>query len=329
MRVTFFQRLPQGANFSVERLFMDVRHALPEGIDAKVAVSRFESRGFFRRIYNIIEAVFRQGDVNHITGDVHFLTFLLRKRRTLLTILDLDQVDRRKGLRWALLLFLWYWLPIKRAAIVSVISQATKDDLLRHIKVDSRKIRVIHCAVSEVFRPTYQRFNVAKPNILQIGNKPNKNLERLVEALKNIQCHLRIVGKLSDAQIANLRQSRVEFSVVYNISDDELIEEYRRCDILAFASTFEGFGLPIVEAQAMGRPVVTSTVGPMPEVAGDAACLVDPFDVMSIRQGILKVINDFGYRERLIQQGFKNIERFRPKKIAQQYVTIYRELLSC
>jgi glycosyltransferase involved in cell wall biosynthesis len=328
MRVTFFQRLPQRANFSIERLFADVRRVFPESIDAKVVVSRFPSRGLWGRVYNVIEAAFRQGDVNHITGDVHFLTFFLRKRKTLLTIHDLVSVHRLQGLRRSMLLFFWYWLPIRRSAMVTVISLSTKEDLFRHIKVDPRKVRVVYDCVSEDYHPTPKEFITTKPVILQIGTGENKNVERVAQALGDIPCHLRILGILNTKQEAVLRKYGVEHSSALDISDEHVIDEYRRCDMLVFASTFEGFGLPIVEAQAVGRPVVTSNILSMPEVAGEAACLVNPFDVASIRRGVLKVINDSLYRDELVKRGFVNVGRFRAEKIAQEYISIYREMLA-
>ena len=328
MKVTLYQRRPQGANFSIERLFADVRHSFPNDINVTVAVSRFASRGFFRRIYNMIEAAFRQGDINHITGDVHFLAFLLHKKRTLLTIHDLVLVHRLKGWRRALLLFFWYWLPIKRAAIVTTISESTRKDLLQYIKVDPQKVRVVYDCVSNDFRPDLKGFNVVKPIILQIGTGPNKNLERVAEALRGIPCFLRIIGKLNDRQVTILEQSGVEHSVIFNISDAALVEEYRHCDLVVFASTFEGFGLPIIEAQAIGRPVITSALWSMPEVAGDAACLVDPFDVHEIKRGILKIISDEGYRNSLIASGYVNVQRFKPSTIANQYAQLYNEIIS-
>jgi len=326
IRLTFFQRRPQHASFSIERLFADVRRSLSEDIDAKVAVSRFPSRGLWRRVYNAIEAVFRQGDVNHITGDVHFLALLLRKRRTLLTICDLVSVHRLRGLRRAVFFFFWYWLPVRRVALISVISESTKEDLLQHVNVEPGKVRVIYCPVSDDFKPAPKKFNAAKPVILQFNTGKHKNLERVAEAVKGVPCSLRIVGRLDDEQTAALQRSGVEYSVVSNISNDDVVEEYRGCDVLVLASTFEGFGLPIVEAQATGRPVVTSNILSMPEVAGDAACLVDPFDTSSIRQGVLKVIGDSSYREELIQRGLENVKRFRAEKIAAQYAELYREL---
>ena len=326
IRVTFYHRRPRGANYSVERLFADVRRALPDNIEAKVAVSRFASKGLFRRIYNIIEAAFRQGDVNHITGDVHFLALLLRKKRTLLTVLDLVSVHRLQGWRRALLLFLWYWLPVRRVAVVSVISEFTQKDLLRQINVDPRRVRVVHCPVSAEFQPAAREFNAANPVILQVGTGSNKNVDRVAQALQGVPCYLRIIGNLSEDQLTVLRQCGVEYSAVSNISDAQLVDEYRRCDMLVFASTYEGFGLPIVEAQATGRPVVTSNTCSMPEVAGDAACLVDPFDAASIHKGILKVVNDPTYREDMVRRGFENVDRFRADRIAAQYLEIYKEL---
>ena len=101
---------------------------------------------------------------------------------------------------------------------------------------------------------------------------------------------------------------------------------YEEADIVTLMSTLEGFGMPIVEAQAVGRVVVTSNVSSMPEVAGDGACLVDPLDVSAIRAGIRKVIDDDGYREDLVRRGFENVKRFDPERIAQQYLDLYRRI---
>jgi glycosyltransferase involved in cell wall biosynthesis len=328
MRVTYYHRQPMATNFSVERLFEDVRKSLPANVHPTVATARFVSQGLLRRSYNIVEAPFHRGDVNHITGDVHYLAYLLNKERTLLTILDCVTLNRmQQGWRKQIFFFLWYWLPEKRCQLISVISESTRQELLQYFPQAAHKIRVVHCPVSEAFVASPTSFDSACPTILQVGTGANKNLLRVVEALKGIQCHLRIIGRLSHEQTQALVDNGIDYTAVSNISDTQLIEEYRQADIVVFASTYEGFGLPILEAQATGRPVITSNVYSMPEVAGDAACLVDPYQIEQIRSAIEQVINDVAYREGLVIKGFTNIERFRPEIIAQKYVALYQEIL--
>ena len=109
-----------------------------------------------------------------------------------------------------------------------------------------------------------------------MGTAPNKNIERLATALSGIDCHLDCVGKLLDSQRAALIRARVPFTEHVGLSDHEVLSRYAECHVVSFASTMEGFGMPILEANAVGRPVVTSNRSSMPEVAGNAACLVDP-----------------------------------------------------
>ena len=85
--------------------------------------------------------------------------------------------------------------------------------------------------------------------------------------------------------------------------------------------------MPILEAQTVGRPVVTSGVSSMPEVAGDAACLVDPTDVAAIRAGVQRVIDDTTFRATLVERGFENVKRFGSEAVARQYADLYAEVL--
>ena len=137
---------------------------------------------------------------------------------------------------------------------------------------------------------------------------------------------MRIIGRLEDEHRASLVTHGVAFTSASGLSDAAMRDEYAKCDMLVFASTAEGFGMPILEAQAVGRPVVTSQVSSMPEVAGDAAELVDPFDIASIRAGVRRVIEDARHREALVARGFENVRRFSPQAIAAQYAALYREV---
>jgi len=305
---------------------MDIRQSMPIEIESEVYTSRYSSRGFFKRLYNAIAAFFYQGDVNHITGDVHYLTFFLKKSKTILTIHDCATLERLSGIRWIIFFYIWFWIPEKRVSIITVISESTKKELLRFLKCDPNKIKVVSDCVSEDFKPAPRKFSNEKPTILQIGTGKNKNIQNIAKSLINIPCHLRIVGKLDLDQIQALDTNLIEFSNVSGITDDQILTEFKDCDMLVFTSTYEGFGLPILEANATGRPVVTSNIYSMPEVAGEAACLVDPFSPKSIRNGILRIINNEDYRQELVAAGYENVKRFRPEAIALEYVKLYKML---
>lgn len=326
IRLTHYMRRKISGAYSLERQFEDVRTHIAHDFQVSVCTNRFFSRGLFARSFDIVRARYYQGDVNHVTGDVHYLTYLLDRRRTVLTILDCVSLERLHGIKRGLLWLFWYWLPAKRCTAITVISEATRVQVLMHLRCDPDKVRVIYCNVSDEFKPAPRPFNTNRPRLLHIGTTPNKNVERLAAALTGLDCELAVIGALSATQINALKLHRVTYINFVNLSREDLLEQYRCCDMVVFVSTYEGFGLPIVEANAVGRPVVTSNIWSMPEVAGEAACLVDPFDVASIRDGISRVIEDATYREFLVKRGFENVKRFQIENIAAQYETLYRSI---
>jgi glycosyltransferase involved in cell wall biosynthesis len=191
---------------------------------------------------------------------------------------------------------------------------------------DPGKIVVIPVAISERYRRREKPFNKMQPRILQVGTAPNKNIMRLAEALRGMNCTLEVVGRLSDKQRAALSRNGIAYTNFWGLSDEEMVKRYEDSDIVALVSTYEGFGMPILEGQATGRPVITSQVLSMPEVAGSAACLVDPYDVASIREGVLRIVEEDEYREALVHKGLENVKRFDAHRIAMQYLDLYRRL---
>jgi len=235
-------------------------------------------------------------------------------------------MDGKHGLQKVLLDWIWFRLPAKSAQMITTISESSKKDILKYVDVPDEKIRVIPVAVSSHFKWSPKDFNTSCPCILQVGTKENKNIGRLIAALSGLSCKLHIIGPLTDSLRAQLDASMISYESWSNLSLDEVVRKYQQCDLLTFCSTYEGFGMPIVEANVVGRPVVTSNISSMPEVAGHAACLVDPFNSASIRAGIKKVIEQPDYRNRLIENGQANATRFDPNIIANQYLELYEEL---
>jgi len=327
MKLVFFQRKPRpNKNFSLEILFDQIRENLPKDIAWKIEIAKYYSNGFFKRVYIALAAIFKQEEINHVTGDIGFVAIFLKKRKTVLTILDTGILDQSSPIARKIIQFFWIQLPVKRAAYVTTISNASKKELLKYVTVDEKKVRVIYVPVSKGMEFSPKTFNTVTPIILQIGTKENKNLIRLAQALKGIHCKLEIVGVLSQEQVLALAENKIDYNNVVNISNEELKVKYQQADLLAFVSTYEGFGMPIVEAQLIGRPVITSNLLSMPEVAGDGALLVNPYNIDEIRKGILKIIEDANYRQTLVKNGLENAQRFDVKIIANQYANLYKEV---
>ncbi|HUY86038.1 MAG TPA: glycosyltransferase, partial [Acidimicrobiales bacterium] len=188
------------------------------------------------------------------------------------------------------------------------------------------RIDIIEDCYGALFKPVPRSMNIACPVILQVGTKPYKNVPRLVEALRGIKCQLVLIGQLDIA----LRQQLIECGVDYvnrvDLTRDDIYRQYVNCDIVSFISLGEGFGVPIIEAQASGRPLITADVSPMRDVAGEGACLVEPLDVAQIRKGILRIISDSDYRDQLVERGLRNVARYSPAIISGQYLDLYRRL---
>lgn len=319
-----FLRKPHGNLHSVERTFADVRSGLlSAGQPVTVRVNRFISKGVFPRLYDAVAARLAAREVNHVTGDVHYLCWFLPKKRTILTVLDCVGLHRLRGWRQFVFKLLWYRIPARRSRYITVISNFTREDLISQIGIPEDKIHTIYLSVSDEFVPHPRNFNTNRPRILIFATSPTKNIERIVAALKGVPCELVVIGFMNSSQRNAVANSGLSVENRESLNREEMLQIYRTVDLVVLASTFEGFGLPIVESQAIGRPVVTSNTCSMPEVAGGGACLVDPNVTESIREGILRVIRDAAYREDLVARGLQNVQRFRREEITRQYLELY------
>jgi glycosyltransferase involved in cell wall biosynthesis len=313
---------------SIERLFAAVRQGLGGRVVCRTHICPFPSRGVAGRVGNLV-AAWRacRGRICHLTGDVHYLALAMPRGRFVLTIHDCAVLHRLRGWRRELVRLLWFAWPARRAGVVTTISATTRDDLVRWLGPGlAGKVRVVPNCVGDEFAPVPKPWPEGPPVILQVGTGWNKNLERVAEALRGLCCRLWIVGPPGDAQRAALEGAGVEHRWLGRLSDEDLLEAYRQCDALVFVSLFEGFGLPVLEAQATGRPVVTSDRSAMPEVAGGSALLVDPEDVAAIRAAVVRLLGEPALREELVARGWENVERFRAAAVAARYEAIYREL---
>ena len=325
----FFRRANPTGNVSIESSFQSMLAHFPQENNLKIDTftSSFYSVGLLARLKAIWEVCQHRADVNHITGDTNFLALGLPSKTTILTIHDCGLLDGKGRLaRWILQTF-WLKLPARHARFVTVVSEATKRDVLRYTRCSAEKIVVIPTVIKPNFRYKPKEFNKIKPVFLHIGNSPNKNLERHAAALQGLNCQLHIVGKISDQQIRLLNDLKIDHVISINLSHNEMRKAYENADVLLFCSLIEGFGMPILEAQSVGRVVITSTVSAMPEVAGNSALLVDPLSIKDIRAAIDRVLADDNYRNTLIEKGLQNIKRFNPATVAQQYAALYEKIL--
>lgn len=326
-RLIFVERRSSDS-VSIQRVFRQVAKDLPaDEFDIGFQQVPY-GNGIGAIIKNLLFFRPEPADLYHVTGDIHYITLRLPRNKTVLTIHDLVFLRRRTGIRGWFIRQLFLKLPLRRVARVTTVSHVTNVEIVRESSVSLASITVIENPLLDGFTAENERvFNSDCPILLQIGTAPNKNLATVAEALKDVRCRLRIIGRLDITQEKLLKQNDISYKSISELDEIAIVEEYRNADIVLFCSTYEGFGLPIIEAQAMRRPVVTSDLAPMNWVAGEGAVLVDPNDPASIREGVESIIRDPDLRRGVIDAGTENIRRFDAKAIAAKYSALYRELL--
>jgi glycosyltransferase involved in cell wall biosynthesis len=229
---------------------------------------------------------------------------------------------------------------------VIAVSEYSKQDVLKSFHVDEARISAIHEAVSPVFLRTPSSEDEArlrplslKPGyILSVGAADRrKNLAGLLDAYRLLGRSgttppLAIVGGASGdafdlAAEVRMRDLGSQVRLLGRVPDDLLATLYSHAALLAFPSLYEGFGLPVVEAMAAGTPVVTSQVSSLPEIAGDAALLVDPLSPNALKDAMRRILEDKNLRADLIRKGRVRVKQFSPETHGDRLADLYRRVL--
>ncbi|MGI8787283.1 MAG: glycosyltransferase family 4 protein [Pyrinomonadaceae bacterium] len=329
IKIHFIER-KKSNSVSIEKVFRQIAKSLsPKKFETSFQQLAY-SNDVLGTLKNLLFYRRGQADIYHVTGHIHYIALVLPKRKTVLTIHDAGILHIRRGLRRYILKKILFDLPIKKLKYITAVSEATKKEIVLWTNCEESKIRVIENPLQDCFsaveKDEKKEFNAECPTLLQIGTTYNKNIPNLIKALNGINCRLVIVGELSVEILELLKINRINYENKLGLNDSEIRNEYLKTDIVTFCSTFEGFGLPVIEAQAMKTPVVTSNISPLKEVAGGAAALAEPSDFQSIGNEIRRLIMDKKHRETLVKRGLENVERFQSKKIAEDYENLYREI---
>ena len=327
MKVGYLFRKSKPLFYSIEKVFESIIPSLED----KVELARFyiynPNEGLLALLRQIRLLRSRKDlDIFHITGEIYFIAPFLPANKLVLTFHDCNYIRNRKGVKGNLIYFFWFWLPVRRAKHIIAISEQTRQDIIRYSRCSPDKITVVPNPVNSIFSYTPREIRGDKPVLLQVGTRWNKNVDRVLSAIKGLPCKLVIIGPLSKEQSEYVKAQQLDVENLVDLNEAELLEQYKRSDILVFASLSEGFGLPIIEAQAIGRPVITSNISPMKEVAGDGAILVDPENEDAIRGAIQQVMADPALRSDLVRKGQANVVQYQPPQIAQRYLDVYRKI---
>jgi glycosyltransferase involved in cell wall biosynthesis len=225
------------------------------------------------------------------------------------------------------------------------ISDFTASRMTALLKIKKERIRIIKDGVEESFKKinddkslarVINKFNITCPFYFYSGSlSPRKNMLRVVRAFAMIKD--RIPHKIYFTASDSWRDDAIHAVIVENglqdriirlgyLDEEELVAVYNLADCYLYPSIYEGFGLPILEAQACGCPVITSNVSSCPEVAGDAAVQVDPYDIGGISEAMLRVVTDEKLRNGLIRRGFQNCRKFSWYETAKKHLGLFEEL---
>lgn len=235
----------------------------------------------------------------------------------------------------------------RKARRIFTVSEYSKRDIAETYNIDPAKIVVTYDGVGADFKPvpesqrnvTLQRYNIKQPYFLAVGNlQPRKNIARLISAydeLRNgkpkVEHQLIIVGKKAwkyNPIFSEARSSRWSDDIIFTdyVPVADLAAIYSGATVFIYPTLFEGFGLPPLEAMACGTPVITSNCSSLPEVVGEAAIKINPFDVSEIAQAMIELVGDHEKVDSLIKKGKRQAAKFKWSDCARVTLRTYEEV---
>ncbi len=271
--------------------------------------------------------------------------FPIRAKKRLITIHDLYHLAFFSQLHWMKKIYARIVISqaMRKADRVVTVSLFTLSEIEKFFPKFFKKTSVVYCGVSPTQFSKVPEKNekilslLPQKYFLFVGNvKPHKNLLGLLQAFQLLAREKRDVflvivgkgfGKLFEELMERFGNIREKVLWLKNIPDEDLPMIYHRSCALVFPSVYEGFGLPPLEAMASSCPVIASRIASIPEICEDAALYIDPYDPLTMKDAMVKILGDTHLRQHLIASGKKRIEQFSWKKSAAQHLAIIEELL--
>jgi glycosyltransferase involved in cell wall biosynthesis len=283
----------------------------------------------------------------------HFFDYIIPfsvKGKKILTVYDMCFMayPETLPLKTRLLLAINLKLSCKRADKIITISKFSKKEIMKYLNISSEKIDVVPCGVNlekyytldnkDIIEQIKEKHSLKDEYFLYLGTlEPRKNLVRLIEAYYKLKNEadvpdLVLAGRKGwsyEEIFECIHKLKLEQSVFYigYISDEDTTPLICGATVFLFPSLYEGFGLPPLEAMACGTPVITSNVSSLPEVVGDAALLVDPFDVDDIYKKMKILVSNNDLREELIKKGKSRVSLFSWNNAAIKLMEIYKQII--
>lgn len=235
---------------------------------------------------------------------------------------------------------------INYADTIIAISHHGKNELLKYFDINEDKIKVVHLAAKDIFKPANDeakeevlgKYDISEEYIFNLGTlEPRKNIKTLIEAYARLPAIVKRKNRLIigggrgwlnseiDKLVKSLNiQQYIKF--IGYVKEEDLPALYSAAKLFVYPSLYEGFGLPVLEAMACGTPVITSNSSSLPEIAGDAAILVEPADTKQLTDYMLLLINDEKLRHQMSLKGMEQAKKFSWEKTARETLDIYEKI---